>query len=192
MLEISIMTEEEFLALSGYGRNALGDCALHKNIPEGNIRKKLLNHQLHEDHLILAKRVNLRIEYRKKVETGEIRPPTRLEKLERLSAGHIDNEVTRAARRLLKKRRIFQSKKKFKEGMQKIREKNTERQPTARRKTKLVNPVPNPRYDDIYYDGLKWLDSLAGPPLPKGRCFISLKNPLIGKTFGINLVQKTT
>ena len=59
-------------------------------------------------------------------------------------------------------------KKKFKEGMQEIRKKNIERQSAGRRKTQLVNPVQNPRYDDVYYDGLKWLDSLAGPPLPDG------------------------
>ena len=59
-------------------------------------------------------------------------------------------------------------KKKFKEGMQKIREKNVERQSADRRKTQLVNPVPKPKYDDVYYDGLKWLDSLSGPPLPEG------------------------
>jgi len=59
-------------------------------------------------------------------------------------------------------------KKKFKEGMQKIREKNIESRSTDRWRTQLVNPVQNPKYDDVYYDGLKWLYSLAGPPLPEG------------------------
>ena len=25
---------------------------------------------------------------------------------------------------------------------------------------KLVNPVPSPRYDDVYEEGMKWLNSL--------------------------------
>jgi hypothetical protein len=32
----------------------------------------------------------------------------------------------------------------------------------ARKTEKLVNPVTNPRYDDVYNQGLVWLDSLAG------------------------------
>ena len=60
-------------------------------------------------------------------------------------------------------------KKKFKKGILKLREKNAKRQSTKRRKTKLVNPVTSPRYDDVYYDGLKWLDSLAGPPIAEGK-----------------------
>ena len=59
-------------------------------------------------------------------------------------------------------------KKKLKEGILKLREKNAQRQPANRRKTQLINPVTSPRYDDIYYDGLKWLDDLAGPPLAEG------------------------
>jgi len=59
-------------------------------------------------------------------------------------------------------------KKKFKEGILKLREKNAQRQSANNRKTQLVNPVTSPRYDDIYYDGLKWLDSLAGPTLAEG------------------------
>ena len=26
--------------------------------------------------------------------------------------------------------------------------------------TKLINPVPNPRYDEVYHDGVTWLESL--------------------------------
>lgn len=37
-----------------------------------------------------------------------------------------------------------------------------------RRTTQLINPVTSPRYDNVYYEGLKWLDSLAGPPLIEG------------------------
>lgn len=27
---------------------------------------------------------------------------------------------------------------------------------------KLVNPAPNARYDDVYEDGVRWVDELAG------------------------------
>ena len=27
---------------------------------------------------------------------------------------------------------------------------------------KLVNPAPNARYDDVYEDGVRWVDALAG------------------------------
>jgi len=35
----------------------------------------------------------------------------------------------------------------------------------ARRKSKLANPVKPADYDDSYYEGVQWLDSLAGPDL---------------------------
>ena len=28
---------------------------------------------------------------------------------------------------------------------------------------KLVNPVKNPRYDKVYFEGMEWLDSLSSP-----------------------------
>lgn len=69
----------------------------------------------------------------------------------------------------LKRENLTARKKKiFKEGILKLREKNTKRQSAKRRKVKFVNPVTSPRYDDIYHDGLKWLDSLAGPPIAEG------------------------
>jgi hypothetical protein len=33
---------------------------------------------------------------------------------------------------------------------------------------KLVNPVTNPRYDDVYNEGVAWLDSLSGEPFTSG------------------------
>lgn len=59
-------------------------------------------------------------------------------------------------------------KKKLKEKMRELQEKNAARQKTGRRQTRLVNPVKSPRYDDVYYEGLKWLDSLAGPGIDEG------------------------
>ncbi len=59
-------------------------------------------------------------------------------------------------------------KKKFKKRIQELRKKNAKRTSADRRTTQLINPVTSPRYDDVYYEGLNWLDSLAGPPLKEG------------------------
>jgi hypothetical protein len=32
----------------------------------------------------------------------------------------------------------------------------------------LVDPVKNPRYDEVYREGVAWLEGLAGEPLPEG------------------------
>ena len=58
-------------------------------------------------------------------------------------------------------------KKQLKEKIRAIQEKHAKGQ-YAGRKTKRVNPVKSPRYDDVYHDGLKWLDSLAGPAIDEG------------------------
>ena len=34
--------------------------------------------------------------------------------------------------------------------------------------SKLINPVKNPRYDDVYHEGMAWLDNLAGPQFAEG------------------------
>ena len=56
-------------------------------------------------------------------------------------------------------------KKLLKQRLRELGEKYKNRQ---RKEVALVNPVPSPRYDDVYFEGLAWLDSLAGPPLSEG------------------------
>lgn len=89
---------------------------------------------------------------------------------ENLDFSHLNqtNKDIELSSPLKQKSLTARKKKKFKEGILKLREKNAQRQSANRCKTQLVNPVTSPRYDDIYYDGLKWLDSLAGPPLAEG------------------------
>lgn len=55
--------------------------------------------------------------------------------------------------------------KKLKERMRALQEKHKSRGPKALR---LVNPVKNPRYDEIYEEGIAWLDDLAGQKLTPG------------------------
>ena len=41
-----------------------------------------------------------------------------------------------------------------------------------RKERKLINPVNNPRYDNVYYEGIAWLDSLAGEPFSEGEYIV--------------------
>ena len=56
-------------------------------------------------------------------------------------------------------------KKQFKERMRELRARYKNRAPKGR---KLINPVKDARYDDVYDEGMNWLDSLAGEPLREG------------------------
>ena len=51
---------------------------------------------------------------------------------------------------------------------QRLRELRKKYKNRQRKETPLVNPAPSPQYDDVYFEGLAWLDSLAGPPLSEG------------------------
>ena len=61
------------------------------------------------------------------------------------------------------------SKKKKKQLKQRLRKLGEEYRNRRRKEAVLVNPAPSPRYDDVYFEGLAWLDSLAGPPLSEGK-----------------------
>ena len=56
-------------------------------------------------------------------------------------------------------------KKQFKERMRALRTRYKNRE---RKDHKLINPVKDARYDDVYDEGMNWLDSLAGEPLREG------------------------
>ena len=55
--------------------------------------------------------------------------------------------------------------KQFRERLGKLR-KEQQRRKTVR--PNLLDPVASPRHDDIYEEGLAWLDQLAGPQLVSG------------------------
>ena len=56
-------------------------------------------------------------------------------------------------------------KKQFKERMRALRARHKNKR---KKDSKLINPVKNPRYDDVYHEGIAWLDSLAGPQFAEG------------------------
>lgn len=102
----SVIDEETYLTQHGASRQDIGESALHKNIPEGNIRKRLVEHQASKDRALVEKRAQIRDEYNKLVASGEIRPPTRQEKLIRTANGMDENASVQAARRVLEKQGI--------------------------------------------------------------------------------------
>jgi len=61
------------------------------------------------------------------------------------------------------------SNKKAKKFSEKMKELRTNKNNVAlAEKTLLIDPVKNPRYDEIYFSGLDWLDHTSGIPLVEG------------------------
>lgn len=60
------------------------------------------------------------------------------------------------------------SNKKRKRLAERIRNIHEAHSKTKQAETPLINPVSNMRYDDVYDEGMRWLDSLAGPEIPEG------------------------
>ena len=98
---------ETYLAINGASRQGIGDAALHKNRTRSDsVWSEAVERQAVKDRELCQRRERLRLEYAAKVAAGEIRPPTRIETLQRIAAGHPDNAATIAARKLLEKREL--------------------------------------------------------------------------------------
>ena len=102
------MDVETYLSINGASRQDIGDSAFHKNKGNNSDKtwSKMINAQSEKDRRLITKRAELREEYCRKVKNGEIRETTRNEKLIATANGHIDNECTIAARKLLCKKGI--------------------------------------------------------------------------------------
>ncbi|WP_457571500.1 hypothetical protein [Desulfovulcanus sp.] len=57
------------------------------------------------------------------------------------------------------------AKKKRKQKIEALRKKFKERLTQKRASKKLVTPPTSPRYDEVFFEGTKWLDSLVGAPV---------------------------
>jgi hypothetical protein len=68
-------------------------------------REDLIRRQKEKDEAWEKKRIELRKEYTKRLAGGEIRKPTRLERLTGIASGHPDRKDVQAAKRLLDKYR---------------------------------------------------------------------------------------
>jgi hypothetical protein len=104
----NVIDEETYLTINGASRYDIGDSALHKNKGNNSDKtwSKIVNLQAEKDRQLLLKREKLRKEYRLKVENGELRPPTRIERLISTANSHPDHDSTHAARRILEKLNI--------------------------------------------------------------------------------------
>lgn len=96
-----VMTYETFAAINGASRQSIGDAGLHRANKNENTQKRFVMAQAKQDHELMIRRGNLRIEYERLVETGKLRPPTSLESSMAIANGHEDNASTQAARRVL-------------------------------------------------------------------------------------------
>lgn len=103
--EIPVITEEDYLAINGASRQDFGDSALHKNKGNNSDKQwsKLVDAQAEKDRKLMEKRQELREEFQEKVENGELREPTRLERLVSTANGPYDTEARQAARAVLVK-----------------------------------------------------------------------------------------
>lgn len=99
--DILVMTEDEYLASKGYGNTTYTEPAIHKGVQKTlNQKNQLLNIHINRINKYSAERTALKEEYREKCNRGEIRQPTRTERLIKAANGHPDLESTNAARRL--------------------------------------------------------------------------------------------
>lgn len=76
-------------------------------------------------------------------------------------------EMMRERQQLRVDRLSARKRKRFRERLRKLR---NEQQKNKTARPNLLDPVASPRHDDIYEEGLAWLDQLAGPPLESGDC----------------------
>ncbi len=99
---MTVFTEEEFLTQHGASFD-FGEPGLHKNAGQASLKVwgRKVAAQDRKDCLLEQRRFELRAEYRRLVEAGEIRAPTRIEQREKTAAGHPDNPSVQAARRIL-------------------------------------------------------------------------------------------
>lgn len=104
---VPVMTEEEYLSSKGYPFSGFGESALYKGIQKtARQQDKMVEHQVEKDLHYEASRESLRKEYHEKLERGEIRKPTTVEKLIAAAKGMPELESMQAARRALEKRGI--------------------------------------------------------------------------------------
>ena len=91
-----IISEDEYLALHGVGM-PISDYMLDKQkIPHGETESQKKNRLKEADRVAAEyadKRQRVKAEYRKKIESGELRQPTEFEKLEITASGHPDNQA---------------------------------------------------------------------------------------------------
>ena len=107
-LQKEAMSESQYLASKGLSN--ISDFMLDKTkIPHGETARQTAKRLKDTDKALnehYSKVAEARKEYQDKVNSGEIRKPSTIERLMDVAHGHEDNEATKAARRALEKRGI--------------------------------------------------------------------------------------
>lgn len=105
----AVMSEDEFLAIKGLG-STMSDYMLDKTrLPHGETARQRKQRYKEAERAMnehTKLRDEARAEYRRLLESGKVRPPTRIEEMMRTARGFEENESVQAARRALKKRGI--------------------------------------------------------------------------------------
>lgn len=98
------VSRDSFMAQRGAGNMGHSDPALHR-LPgiKDNRKQQLIAGQANKAADWQTKRDEASSEYDEAVKNGDVREPTRIERLATASSGHLDNESTQAAIRLLSK-----------------------------------------------------------------------------------------
>lgn len=105
--DIPVMTEEDYLSSKGYPASGFGEAALHKGVQKtARQQTRMVELQAEKDRNYAEVRESLRKEYQEKLEKGELREPTTVEKMISTAKGMPELESTQAARRVLEKRGI--------------------------------------------------------------------------------------
>ena len=105
---MQVLTEEQYLSINGACRQSIGEAALHKNKGRNSDKtwRKMVDYQASKDRQLLAERERLRIEFAAKVEAGEMRQPSRVERLIATAQGMDELASVQAARAILEKQGI--------------------------------------------------------------------------------------
>ena len=98
-----VQTFEQFATANGAHRGDMGDAGTHKRSRRQSDKQwqRMLRPVNEQADALLARRDALRTQYADAVERGDVRPPTRLERLQAAALGHPDLQATQAARRIL-------------------------------------------------------------------------------------------
>ena len=96
-----VMTEDEYLASKGYRDSFYSEPVLHKGIQKtARQQERLSSINIEKNKTYLTERSAIKEEYQNLLDRGEIRQPTRIERIIKAANGHSDLESTQAARRI--------------------------------------------------------------------------------------------
>ena len=96
-----VMTEDEYLASKGYRDSFYSEPVLHKGIQKtAHHQERLSSINIEKNKTYLTERSAIKEEYQNLLDRGEIRQPTRIERIIKAANGHSDLESTQAARRI--------------------------------------------------------------------------------------------